>query len=152
MVRALYTPIMVANRGTATRLMTTPGVLPALILVAWILLAVSGCSAPVTRLDKEHTSATVPVGGKVVIDLGMTNSSVGYRWVRVDGPGPHLTESPEEAPAGPRPVGGASEQTDTYSATSAGTATLTYEYQVRPEITGQYGPSGRRVTFTVTVQ
>jgi len=121
------------------------------ILAICFLFAVTGCAAPAVHLDKDHTSATVPVGGKVVFDLGTTNSSVGYRWVRVDGPGPHLTEVPEEPPAELRPVGGPSGQSETFSAVSAGTATVTYEYQVRPEITGQYGPSGRRMTFTVTI-
>lgn len=122
------------------------------VLAILLVFAISSCAAPAVHLDKDHTSVTVPVGGTVVIDLGTTNSSVGYRWVRVEGPGPQLAEVPAEAPKEPRPVGGPSEQSESFSAVSGGTTTLSYEYQVRPELTDRYALNGRRMTFTVSVQ
>ncbi|MEZ2371077.1 protease inhibitor I42 family protein [Arthrobacter sp. RCC_34] len=117
----------------------------------WLAFTASACAAPEFRLDKDHTAATVPVGGRVIIDLGMTNSSVGYHWVRVEGPGSHLADVPKEPPAEPRPVGGASEQVETFTAVSTGTATVIYEFRVRRELSDRYELNGQRMTFTVTV-
>lgn len=116
----------------------------------WLAFAASACAAPEVRLDKDHTAATVPVGGRVIIDLGMTNSSVGYRWVRVEGPGSHLAEVWKEPPAERRPIGGPSEQVETFTAVSTGTTTIIYEFEVRPELSDRYELDGQRMTFTVT--
>lgn len=117
----------------------------------WLAFTASACAAPEVRLDKDHTSVTVPVGGRVIVDLGTTNASVGYHWVRVEGPGSHLADVREDPPAERRPVGGPSGQTETFTAVSTGTATVIYEFQVRPELSDRYELNGQRMTFTVTV-
>lgn len=121
------------------------------IPAVWLAFAASACAAPEVRLDKDHTATSVPVGGRVIIDLGMTNSSVGYQWVRVEGPGAQLADVRAEPPAERRPVGGPSEQVETFSAVSTGTATVIYEFRVRPELSDRYYLNGQRMTFTVTV-
>ncbi|WP_181905829.1 protease inhibitor I42 family protein [Microbacterium bovistercoris] len=102
------------------------------------MIGLTACSgAQQVTVDADDPTATVPVGGELVVDLGEVRSGVGDGWLLVEAPDPKVLGEPTEEfePAsGKTSPGSSSIMKVTFPAVGKGETTLTYEYRFRGEV------------------
>lgn len=125
----------------------------AMAVAVVVMLAVTGCAPSRTTVDATDTSAVVPAGGQLVVELGEVNSSVGTEWVLVTPPDPAVLGGEDvkiDSGQADPPPGASAEMTVTFTAVAAGDTTLVYEYRFRGEVPAD--PSEQKtLTFEITV-